>query len=145
MLNALSTVLILAAEEAEEGGNLALVLPEPYASCLGSDGVGGMRRVMVHGPGGEPFLLASSFVAPPSPLHVPGFAGLLWLGLPLYGGELLLAKGHANASTVLIPLPPATPNFPGVALTLQAIFLNLTGAGAPSSLFVTNPVELVLR
>ena len=35
MLNALSTVLILAAEEAEEGDNLALVLPEPYELFAG--------------------------------------------------------------------------------------------------------------
>lgn len=35
MLHALSTVLILAAEEAEEGDNLALVLPEPYELYAG--------------------------------------------------------------------------------------------------------------
>ena len=35
MLYALSTVLILAAEEAEEGDNLALVLPEPYELVAG--------------------------------------------------------------------------------------------------------------
>ena len=35
MLYALSTVLILAAEEAEEGDNLALVLPEPYELFAG--------------------------------------------------------------------------------------------------------------
>jgi F-type H+-transporting ATPase subunit b len=34
-LYALSTVLILAAEEAEEGDNLALVLPEPYELVAG--------------------------------------------------------------------------------------------------------------
>ena len=119
-------------------------VPEPLVLIDGTDAPGGQRHIRLHGPAGQPCLLAAS--PTPALASVGGFDVKLWVGVA--GPHFiipLVTTGQDTPVTLNWTVPASTAALAGLAVELQPFFPGLPSAFVPGKSVAGNVAELIVR